>query len=241
MKTKDLVVIGAVAFLGFLFLRKKPLINSKQNQLPNGGTSSTDNIPNGGLNLGQNMDLPNLTPKPKDGLSTEEALNNSNVKPINKEDNEPTQIFFNELPAELKPKGISTIIPKPIDVIPTLIYPKNYEDERERIRLLEAEMERLRRESQYAPVPAPLILEAPISYRIDNQIDSRFPDEPRGSNYITDNVIDYLSSVKPNGTSNVVINPIDVVTPTPVESRGNNYITDDVIDYLSDRKSNGYE
>ena len=118
MKTKDLVYVGAIALIGFLLLRKKPLVNSKQKDLIKGGTSISDNIPNGGLNLGKNMDLPNLTPTPKNGLPTEVALNNSNVKPIIKEDNEPTQIFIKELPDFLKPKGTSNIAPSPIDIIP---------------------------------------------------------------------------------------------------------------------------
>ncbi|MDQ5928748.1 MAG: hypothetical protein QG594_526 [Bacteroidota bacterium] len=124
MKTKDLVYVGVIALFGFLLLRKKPLNSLKQNQLPNGGVSSTDSIPNGGLSLGKNMDLPNLTPKPKDALSTENALNNSNVKPIIKEVNEPTKIVINELSTDFKPSGVSTIVPNPMDVIPTPFVPQ---------------------------------------------------------------------------------------------------------------------
>jgi hypothetical protein len=69
------------------------------------------------LNLGSNMDLPNLTPTPSDGLSTEVALNSSNINPIIKDDN-PTQIFGNvSLPTPYF--GSSVINTNPIDVVPT--------------------------------------------------------------------------------------------------------------------------
>jgi hypothetical protein len=86
MKTKDLVYIGIIGYLAYLILRKKPKVASTS--LPE---STVGNGSNGGLNLNSNMDLPNLTPTPKNGLSTENALGNSNITPLNK--NEPTQIF----------------------------------------------------------------------------------------------------------------------------------------------------
>lgn len=109
MKTKDLVYIGIIGYLAYLLLRKKPTSNS---------LSTTDNeIPNGGLNLGTNMDLPNLTPIAPNGLSTEVALNSSNINPIIKNDNEPTQIFGNiNLPTPYS--SVSVVTPNPIDVVP---------------------------------------------------------------------------------------------------------------------------
>lgn len=117
MEKKDLVYISLVTVLGFFLYKKISSVDSKQKQLPKGGVLASDNIANGGLNLGQNMDLTNLTPTPKDGLQTEEALNNSNITPLTKEDNEPTQVFGNyNLPA---PYATSIINPNPIDTAVT--------------------------------------------------------------------------------------------------------------------------
>lgn len=121
MKTKDLVCIGIIAYLSYLLLRKKPLTQTTQSTVQTTGTTST-NIPNGGLNLGQNMDLPNLTPTPANGLSTEVALNSSNISPLVQDNtsssNEPTQVFGNyNLPTPYI--GGSVITPNPIDVVPT--------------------------------------------------------------------------------------------------------------------------
>lgn len=115
MKTKDLVYIGIIAYLGYLLLKKKP--STQTGTVQTTGTTST-NIPNGGLNLGQNMDLPNLTPTAPDGLSTEVALNSSNVSPLIQDNssNEPTQVFGNfNLPTPYT--GGSVINPNPIDVV----------------------------------------------------------------------------------------------------------------------------
>lgn len=119
MKTKDLVYVGIIAFLAYLLLKKKPLTQD--------GTTTVNNPPvgnstNGGLNLGSNMDLPNLTPTPPNGLPTEVALNNSNVTPLIKDDNEPTQVFGNyNLPTPYTSGSI--ISPNPIDVLPVSTSP----------------------------------------------------------------------------------------------------------------------
>jgi hypothetical protein len=119
MKTKDIVYVGIIAFLAYLLLKKKPLTQD--------GTTTVNNPPvgnstNGGLNLGSNMDLPNLTPTPANGLSTEVALNNSNVTPLIKDDNEPTQIFGSyNLPTPYTSSSI--ISPNPIDVLPVTTTP----------------------------------------------------------------------------------------------------------------------
>jgi hypothetical protein len=117
MKTKDLVYLGVIGVLAYLLLRKKPASKDLETT-----TSTTNNTPvgnstNGGLNLGSNMDLPSLTPTPTDGLSTEVALNSSNVNPLIKDDNEPTQIFGG---VKLPPPYMSTSIvnPNPVDVVP---------------------------------------------------------------------------------------------------------------------------
>ncbi len=118
MKTKDLVYLGVVGVLAYLLLRKKPA----SKDLETTTSTSSNNAPvgsstNGGLNLGSNMDLPNLTPTPADGLSTEVALSSSNVNPLIKEDNEPTQIFGG---VTLPPPYMSTSVvnPNPVDVVP---------------------------------------------------------------------------------------------------------------------------
>jgi hypothetical protein len=64
------------------------------------------------------MDLPNLTPTAPNGLSTEVALNSSNVTPIIKDENLPTQIFGNvSLPTPYY--GSSVVNSNPVDVVPT--------------------------------------------------------------------------------------------------------------------------
>ena len=83
MKTKDLVYVGAIALIGFFLLRKKPLINSKQNQLPNGGISSADNIPNVATNSGTTISGTttsgtttsgsNILPNPLDVVNAQKA------------------------------------------------------------------------------------------------------------------------------------------------------------------------
>ena len=123
METKDLFYIGALAYLAYLLAKK----NSYNEELKKNYSDSTA-LKNGGLNLGQNMDLPNLTPTPPDGMSTEDSLNQGNISPLIKEDNEPTQIFGLPLPFgavnyEYKPTTLDNIIesvgttPKPIDKV----------------------------------------------------------------------------------------------------------------------------
>lgn len=118
MKTKDLVYLGVVGVLAYLLLRKKPA----SKDLESTTSTSSNNTPvgnstNGGLNLGSNMDLPNLTPTPADGLSTEVALSSSNVNPLIKEDNEPTQIFGGvTLPPPYR--STSVVNQNPVDVVP---------------------------------------------------------------------------------------------------------------------------
>jgi hypothetical protein len=89
MKDKDLIYIGIIAYLGYLLLNK-----NKNNEVKIDKTKSSPvgNASNGGLNLTPNMDLPNLTATPDDGLPTETALNESNISPLIKDD-EPTQIY----------------------------------------------------------------------------------------------------------------------------------------------------
>lgn len=113
MKTKDLVYIGIIGYLAYLLLKKK--------QTPTTETIDTTGVPvgnasNGGLNLGTNMDLPNLTPTSPNGLPTEDALGVSNVSPLVKDDNEPTQIFGG---VTLPPPYMSTSVvsPSPVDVV----------------------------------------------------------------------------------------------------------------------------
>jgi hypothetical protein len=121
MKTKDLVYIGIIGYLAYLLLKKK--------ETPTAQTSATTNVPvgnasNGGLNLGANMDLPNLTPTPPNGLPTEDALGSSNIFPIVKNDNEPTQIYGNvQLPNPYL--GSSIVNPNPVDVLPVNSVPVN--------------------------------------------------------------------------------------------------------------------
>ena len=123
MKTKDLVYVGIIAYLAYLLMKKKPLATTTTTQdAPlTGSTPNSANLPSGGLNLGQNMDLPNLTPTAPNGMSTEVALNSSNVTPLIKDDNEPTQVFgsYNLPPAY----GASTITSNPIDTVATATYP----------------------------------------------------------------------------------------------------------------------
>ena len=117
MKTKDLVYIGVIGFLAYLLLRKKPTTSGSEVTPTNSNDTPVGNSSNGGLNLGSNMDLPNLTPTPADGLSTEVALSSSNVNPLIKEDNEPTQIFGGvSLPPPYR--STSVVNPNPVDVVP---------------------------------------------------------------------------------------------------------------------------
>jgi len=122
MKTKDLVYLGVIGVLAYLLLRKKPTTNGSEVAPTNSNNTPVGNSSNGGLNLGSNMDLPSLTPTPADGLSTEVALNSSNVTPLIKEDNEPTQIFGS---VNLPPPYMSTSVvnPNPVDVIPASTTP----------------------------------------------------------------------------------------------------------------------
>lgn len=116
MKNKDLVYIGIIAYLAYLLLKKKNSgVKTTTSESTTGGTTA-GNASNGGLNLGTNMDLPNLTPTSSNGLSTEVALNSSNVSPLVKDDNEPTQIFGAQLPAGLPQYGTSVISPNPLNV-----------------------------------------------------------------------------------------------------------------------------
>ena len=119
MKTKDLFYIGAIGFLGYLFLRKKRA-SDISNALPSSSNGTpVGNSTNGGLNLGSNMDLPNLTPTPVNGLSTEVALSSSNINPLIISSNEPAQIFG---AIQLPPPYMSTSIvnPYPVDIVPAL-------------------------------------------------------------------------------------------------------------------------
>lgn len=90
MKDKDLIYIGIIAYLAYLLLNK----HQKQEEVKviDHKANPVGNATNGGLNLPSHMGLPNLTPTPPDGLHTEDALNESNIKPLIK-DNEPTQLF----------------------------------------------------------------------------------------------------------------------------------------------------
>ena len=123
MKTKDLVYIGIIAYLAYLLVKKKPKAQETETSTAPDGTSNNTlgttvgNGTNGGLNLGSNMDLPNLTPTSPNGLSTEVALNSSNVTPIIRDENLPTQVFGNvSLPTPYS--GGSVINTNPLDVLP---------------------------------------------------------------------------------------------------------------------------
>jgi hypothetical protein len=89
MKDKDLIYIGIIAYLGYLLLNKN---KNNQTKVNNNKNSQPGNATNGGLNLPLNMDLPNLTPTPQNGMSTEDALNGDNIVPLVRDDI-PTQIF----------------------------------------------------------------------------------------------------------------------------------------------------
>jgi hypothetical protein len=117
MKTKDLVYIGVIGVLAYLLLRKKPASKDLESTTSTSNDTPVGNSSNGGLNLGSNMDLPSLTPTPADGLSTEVALSSSNVNPLIKDDNEPTQIFGGvSLPTPYM--STSVVNPYPVDVVP---------------------------------------------------------------------------------------------------------------------------
>ena len=121
MKNKDLVYIGIIAYLAYLLLKKKNSVTQTEAQKATtestAGGATAGNASNGGLNLGKNMDLPSLTPTPSNGLSTEVALNSSNVSPLVKDDNEPTQIFGAQLPAGLPQYGATSgISPNPLNI-----------------------------------------------------------------------------------------------------------------------------
>jgi hypothetical protein len=121
MKNKDLVYIGIIAYLAYLLLKKKKSGTQTEAQKvtteSTAGGATAGNASNGGLNLGKNMDLPSLTPTASNGLSTEVALNSSNVSPLVKDDNEPTQIFGAQLPAGLPQYGATSVInPNPLNI-----------------------------------------------------------------------------------------------------------------------------
>lgn len=117
MKTKDLFYIGIITYLAYLLMKKKPITQSIQSTQITGSAPNSTNMPKGGLNLGQNMDLPNLTPTAPNAMATEVALNNSNISPLIKDDNEPTQIFGAQLPIGTHNYGASTISPTSIDIV----------------------------------------------------------------------------------------------------------------------------
>jgi hypothetical protein len=91
MKDKSLIYIGIIAFLGYFLLNRN---KNKGVKVTDNKINPVGNASNGGLNLPSNMDLPNLTPTPANGLSIEDALNGSNISPLIK-DNEPEQLFGN--------------------------------------------------------------------------------------------------------------------------------------------------
>ena len=129
MKTKDLVYIGIITYLAYLLLKKKSKGQETDNTTNTDGTpnhalgTTVGNGTNGGLNLGSNMDLPNLTPTSPNGLSTEVALNSSNITPIIKENN-PTQIYGNvSLPTPYY--STSVIDTNPVDVVTNAITNSN--------------------------------------------------------------------------------------------------------------------
>jgi hypothetical protein len=115
MKTKNLVYVGVIGLLAYLVLKN----NKKGTALSQ--ASNTGGVANsGGLNLGNNMDLPNLTPN--NGLPTETALNNSNISPLLPEENEPTQLYGGvKLPPPYS--GVSIVKQNPIDVVPVDVVP----------------------------------------------------------------------------------------------------------------------
>jgi hypothetical protein len=121
MKTKDLFYVGLIGYLAYLLIKKKPESQLNQGTSITGSTPKSAEMPKGGLTLGQNMDLPNLTPTAPNGMSTEVALNSSNVTPLIKDINEPTQVFGNyNLPPAY---GASTITSNPLNTVTTTPYP----------------------------------------------------------------------------------------------------------------------
>jgi hypothetical protein len=114
MKDKDIVYIGIIGFLAYLLFKKEP--SQAVLKTTNSNANPVGNATNGGLNLPSNMDLPNLTPTPANGLPTEVALNNSYIQPLVKDNNEPEQVFGNyNLPTPYI--GGSIVNPNPIDVV----------------------------------------------------------------------------------------------------------------------------
>ena len=92
MTSKDLVYIGLLAGVGYLFLKKQ-----KQKQALAKGSN---------LDQPLSMDLPNLTSN--QGKPTEESLNEGNITPIS---NEPQQLFGLPLPSGISPVFNATTIP----------------------------------------------------------------------------------------------------------------------------------
>lgn len=113
MKDKDLIYIGIISVLAYFLYRKNSKTEVAKPANPN--ANPVGNATNGGLNLPPNMDLPNLTPTPANGLPTEVALNSSNVQPLIK-DNEPTQIFGNMILPNygMNPTPSQVVAPTPV-------------------------------------------------------------------------------------------------------------------------------
>jgi hypothetical protein len=116
MKDNDLIYIGIIGVLVYFLFKKENTVQVDKATDPN--ANPVGNASNGGLNLPSNMDLPNLTATPADGLPTEVALNSSNVCPIVKDENFPTQVY-GEVTLPPAYTSTSVVSPNPVDVVPT--------------------------------------------------------------------------------------------------------------------------
>lgn len=113
MKDKDLFYIAVIGVLAYLLYKKDTKTQITKPADPN--ANPVGNATNGGLNLPPNMDLPNLTPTPPNGLPTEVALNSSYVQPLIKDENIPTQVYGNvTLPASY---GVNITSPSQVQEI----------------------------------------------------------------------------------------------------------------------------
>lgn len=115
MKTSDVLYIGTISILAYLLLKK-----NKTKPTSTIAKAPVGHHLNNGLMLGTNMDLPNLTPTPPDGVSTEVALNNGGVSTLIKDDEEnvPVQVFGLPIPLTVISTTSTSTAPDPIITAP---------------------------------------------------------------------------------------------------------------------------
>ena len=118
MKDNDLIYIGIIGVLAYFLFKKNTKTEVATTTTTDPNANPVGNASNGGLNLPSNMDLPNLTATPADGLPTEVALNSSNVCPIVKDENFPMQVY-GEISLPPAYTSTSVVNPNPVDVVPT--------------------------------------------------------------------------------------------------------------------------